>query len=144
MQEWNSHYFQHTTLQALGMELQLGHPIGEECLSPAYGPRACVVLHTNGLHPVTIKYCQCNQLSRAGDRTEQLLRTELYPATLTSPTTFCTIRMLEHFHLQTLQSKITAYDYYKSLEKLSDVARLGLPYVSTQISALLFSINMKR
>ena len=66
---------------------------------------------------------------QAGDRTQQLLRAELYGASITDPSTFCTFRALEHFHMQTLQSKITAYDYYMTLEKLTDIAGLGKHYV---------------
>lgn len=81
-------------------------------------------MHTNGFHPVTVQFCQCNRLELAGDRVQQLLRYELYPATLDDPSTCCTLRMLEHFHILTLQSKVTAYDYYLALEKLTD--RLGV------------------
>jgi hypothetical protein len=28
--------------------------------------------------------------------------------------------MLEHFHMQTLQGKISSYDYYSAVEKLTD------------------------
>lgn len=130
VQKWNGKYFEKTTLQDLGAVLQLGHPPGERCAAPAIGPRACMVIHTNGFHPVTVLFCGCTKLSRAGDRVEQLLRAELYPASLTDPTTFCTVRVLEYFHLQTLQSKITAYDFYMTLQRLTDVTGLEKQYVS--------------
>lgn len=129
-------HFEKTTLQALGLVLQVGHPTGESCPAPEVGPRACLVLHTTGFHPVTIQFCRCSQVSRAaGDRTQQLLRAELYGATLTDLTTFCTFRLLEHFHVLTLQSKITAYDFYMSLEKYTDITGLSQHYVSQTTSS---------
>lgn len=79
-----------------------------------------MVIDTTGFHGVTLQFCQCDKMHRAGTRTQQLLRSELYGATLHDPTTCCTFRVLEHFHITTLQSKINAYDYYMSLEKLTN------------------------
>lgn len=129
-QHWNGRYFEKITLQDLGLAIQVGHPPGERCSSPAIGPRACMVIHTNGFHPITLLFCQCDRISRAGDRVQQLLRAELYPASLTDPTTFCTITALEHFHRLTLQSKITAYDYYMTLQAATDVTGIEKQYVS--------------
>ncbi|GJE98466.1 CxC2 domain-containing protein [Phanerochaete sordida] len=126
--EWNGTFFRRTTLQAVGQVIQLGHPFGEACPAPTPGPRACLVVHTNGFHPVTLQFCQCASVAVAGDRTEQLLRAELYGASLTDPTTFCTLRVLEAFHIQTLQSKMTAYDFYMSLQHMTDVTGISRQY----------------
>ncbi|GJF00979.1 hypothetical protein PsYK624_172830, partial [Phanerochaete sordida] len=128
IKRWNGLFFEKTTLQALGLSVQLGHAHGEPCLSPIPGPRASLVIHTNGFHPVTLLFCGCSNIATAGDRTQQLLRAELFGATLTDPTTFCTFRVLEAFHGITLQSKITAYDYYMSLQAQTDVTGLGPQY----------------
>lgn len=37
---------------------------------------------------------------------------------------------MDHFHTMTLQSKMSSYDYYKTLEKLTDNTGLGVRYVS--------------
>lgn len=39
--------------------------------------------------------------------------------------------MLEQFHLLTLQGKLTAYDYYQSLVKLTDNTGLTTSYICT-------------
>lgn len=110
--------------------LQLGHRPGQYCPAPTIGPRNFVVIHTNGLHPVTVQYCQCAQLQTAGSVVQQLLRYELYPATLEDPSTCCTFRLMETFHMLTLQGKITAYDYYISLQKLTNRNGIGRQHVS--------------
>lgn len=131
LQEWNGLFFEKTTLQSLGLVIQLGHNPGEACPAPTPSPRASMVIDTNGFHPVNLQYCQCSQMARAGDTTEQLIRAELVGATLTDPSTFCTVRVLDHFHLLTLQSKITVYDFYMTLQKLTDIAGIRHGYVST-------------
>ncbi|GJE99776.1 CxC2 domain-containing protein [Phanerochaete sordida] len=128
IKRWNGQYFEKITLQAIGLTVQLGHPHGQPCASPIPAPRASLVIHTNGMHPVTLLFCGCSNIAAAGDRTQQLLRAELYGASLTDPTTFCTFRVLEHFHVLTLQSKITAYDYYMTLQAMTDITGLGPQY----------------
>ena len=112
--------------------MQLGHAAGTKCPNPSYAPADFAVLHTNGFHPVTLCYCGCEQLATAGTRLQQLLRRELYPATIGEPTTCATFRMLDSFHILTLQGKLSGYDYYLSLEYLSNNTGLGLKFVSCQ------------
>jgi hypothetical protein len=78
-----------------------------------------VVLHDNGIHQVKVDFCGCEK----GDREEeyiQLLRAGWYPATDERPQTAATLLILDKFHLQTLQAKTTAYDFYTVLERLTD------------------------
>lgn len=129
-QRWTGTFFERTTLQAIGLIVQLGHQRGSRCLNPGAAPRGFMIMHTNGFHPVSLQFCNCNQVHRAGTRYEQLLRAELFPSTALDPTTCCTFRMLEQFHLLTLQSKITAYDYYTTLSVLTNNTGTAKGYVS--------------
>lgn len=131
-QKYNGRYFQKTNLQALGFELQLGHYPGEHCSNPHYGPRDFMVIHTNGMHPVTVLFCNCDRLLSAGNRVQQLLRYELYLATITDPTTCMTFRALESFHELTHQSQINGYDFYKTLDHLTDNTGISISWVSSQ------------
>ena len=74
----------------MGLVVQLGHVTGTRCLAPLAGPRAFAVIHVNGVHPVTIQFCQCSQVYLSGSRVEQLLRSRLFPATLTNLMTVAT------------------------------------------------------
>ena len=109
---------------------------GSSCPSPDYGPRASLVFHTNGLHPVTVLFCHCDNAAHAGDRVQQLLRAGLYPATTSDPTTFFTFQCLEQFHMLTLQGKLTAYDYYLTLVRLTDNTGLATRYVSLLLGSV--------
>ena len=115
----------------MGLVLQLGHMSGSRCQAPVAAPSTFVVIHTNGLHPVNMQYCQCSQIHLSGFRIEQLLRCKLFPATMAEPSTAATFEVLETFHTTTLQSKIAAYDFFRTLEKLTDNTGLGITYVST-------------
>lgn len=133
VQKWNGQYFEPTTLQAVGLVFQLGHPPGQCCPAPALAPRSFLVIDTNGFHPVTVQYCQCSGEAQTGIRIQQLLRNKLYPATLDDPSMCCTFDTLNTFHLLTLQSKITAYDFYLTLQKLTDCVGLSKRYVSAAL-----------
>jgi hypothetical protein len=72
------------------------------------------------MHSIAVDYCRCNLSSPEGYKRQQLLRCEWYPATHIDPQTVFTFRVLEHFHMQTLQGKVASYDYYTALEKLTN------------------------
>ncbi|KAK6996617.1 CxC2 domain-containing protein [Favolaschia claudopus] len=119
IEEWNGIYFTKTSLRSLGLEVQLGHPPGETCASPQHGYSEFVVVHDNGIHLVNINYCGCDSSTRAEPHI-QLLRAGWYPASDERPQTAVTFTALDRFHLLTLQAKMTAYDFYAVLERLTD------------------------
>ena len=129
-QRWNGTFFEKCDLRDLGLVIQLGYAQGVCCPAPLPALRSLIVIHTNGLHPVNVQFCQCSQAHIAGSRIDQMLRRQLFPATLTEPSTVATFELLHTFHVITLQSKITAYDFYMSLEKFTDNTGLGVSYVS--------------
>lgn len=93
-----------------------------------------MVLHTNGWHHVHMQYCQCSQEVLAGSHVQQLLRSELFPATPNAPSTCATFRVLETYHALTLQSKITVYDFYITLNNLTDNTGVSVTWVWTMIT----------
>ncbi|KAK7030288.1 hypothetical protein VNI00_014305 [Paramarasmius palmivorus] len=122
---WKGDHFERVSLRRLGSTVQLGHPDGSSCPLPVKGPSNFTVLDVSGLHHVSLTYCgctasvwPCSKLQR--QKWEQLMLHEWFPATTSRPQTACTFRCLEQFQLLTLTGKITAFDYYKSLERLTD------------------------
>ncbi|EJD51418.1 hypothetical protein AURDEDRAFT_57413 [Auricularia subglabra TFB-10046 SS5] len=120
IEHWTGTYFARHSLSRLGAELCLGHS-GTRC--PNAGPlrtRPLVIVHTNGVHKVTVTFCGC-----APETAEsmQLLCAGLYPATWTSPATAFTTHVLKHYHLDSLQSRKPAYDYWAILRRLTDNTR---------------------
>ncbi|KAE9385245.1 hypothetical protein BT96DRAFT_1092095 [Gymnopus androsaceus JB14] len=119
VERWNGSFFERIALRDIGIVVQIGHCPGKTCLSPSTY-KDFIVIHTNGLHRVHVAFCNCFNKYSAGERKTQLLRWQWYPATHLEPQTAATFEVLNHFHLLTLQGKVTAYDYYAGLEKLSN------------------------
>lgn len=115
------------TLKELGLRVQLGHNHGSICTNPHPGHSNFLVLHTNGFHHLSVDFCNCDNIQSAGTFRQQLLHQEWFPATPTEPQTCCTFRLLEFFHLQTLQGKVTMYDFYMALKRLTDNTGLKAP-----------------
>jgi len=80
------------------------------------------ILHTNGLHEANIKFCSCPSPDIPLPRRVQLLRARLYPATADMPQTCATFELLRYSHILLLQSTISAFNIYYTLERLTDNA----------------------
>ena len=120
LQEWNGEFFNRTLLKVLGLWVQLGHPIGVKCINPQPVLKRVFVLHLSGIHEIAVDYCNCDEKGNAGNWRTQCLWREWMPATHKNPETCCTFCLMEVFHLQNLQAKTSAYDFYTTLAKLSD------------------------
>ncbi|THU98424.1 hypothetical protein K435DRAFT_818886 [Dendrothele bispora CBS 962.96] len=105
IERWNGLFFEEVSLKGLGLVVYLGtHKSGDTCNQPRM-VNSFTVVHVNGLHSIRIAYCNCDKL-RA------------------DPRTCVTYEVLNHFHVMTLQGKVTTYDYYNGLEKLRNNANL--------------------
>ena len=71
----------------------------------------------NGIHQVKVAFCGCRLDVEAY---RQLLRKCWYPATPLQPETCSTFELLDLFHITNLQGNLTVYDFYKTLEMLTD------------------------
>lgn len=100
------------------MRIQLNHRRGQPCINPikSYNDDFTVI-DVNGIHKVAVDYCGCHKVQ---SRPVQLLQSKLYPATILDPKTAATFQVLEIFHLMTLVSKISAFDFYTSLSRRTD------------------------
>ncbi|KAJ7494547.1 hypothetical protein B0H11DRAFT_2155926 [Mycena galericulata] len=120
IERWTGTYFERITLKSMGLRVQLGHSAYTTCADPRPGHEEFVVLNWNGLHNVAVDFCGCTDAHVAGSRRQQLLQMSWYPSTHTEPQTAATFRVLEMFHIMTLQGKVTTYDFYSGLEKMTD------------------------
>lgn len=117
MKEWNGLYFIKTSLKKLGLWVQLGHCLGDICTNPQDASATFTVLDTHGIHNVSVYFCGCEKATK---HTVQLLRRRWFPATVASPKTAATFRLLEHFQMLTFESKASMFEYYHSLSRLTD------------------------
>ncbi|KAI1792316.1 hypothetical protein LXA43DRAFT_1093838 [Ganoderma leucocontextum] len=118
---WTGQSFEVFSLKDLGLVIQLGHRHDHTwCSNPIPVPDDFCVIDVNGRHPVTLNFCGCDAAGEAGTQVQRLLRFDLYPASQFAPGTAFTFQMLEHYHVQSLQGKMSMYDYYESLERMTD------------------------
>lgn len=114
----------------MGLRLQLGHPIGQQCMnpSPAFGDDF-VLIDLTGIHEVAVDYCSCKT---ARPHPDQLLCARIFPATTTAPKTGATFRVLEHFHLESAQAGVSGQAFYNVLARRTDNIGVNLPKVRCQ------------
>ncbi|KAK0488128.1 hypothetical protein EDD18DRAFT_1110504 [Armillaria luteobubalina] len=120
-----SAYFDKVPLRTLGMRYQVGHIIGEVCPHPhpVFGDHFTII-DTNGIHNVALDFCSCiceHPLA------SQLQRAWLFPMTGREPRTAVTTVALEQFQMLTFMGKISAYEYYYSLVRLTDNTNTKTP-----------------
>ncbi|GBE81978.1 hypothetical protein SCP_0403540 [Sparassis crispa] len=124
IEQWtDSKFFAKTSLCDLGLRVQLGHPFSQHCPIKTAGHRDFLVLHVNGIHRIAVNFCDCQSIPHH----IQLLRAGWWPAMPKEPQTCATFSLLRPFHLLNLQGKVTAYDFYRALEALTDNTGLTTP-----------------
>ncbi|KAF8994207.1 hypothetical protein BDZ89DRAFT_972414, partial [Hymenopellis radicata] len=118
--------FNKVTLRSMGLRVYLGHDDGSRCFMPRVDPHPIVVMHVTGLHEVSVRYCNCLE---SIPRRQQLLRFGWYPATVHQPKTCATLQLLDLFHGLTLNGKLSAYNFYKTLVYITDALGITVPKV---------------
>lgn len=94
------------------------------CVSPTACHSSLLVLHTNGIHEVSILYCDC---AHAVPPHIQLLRRGMYPASQLVVKTCATFELLNLLHKLALTTKASNYDFYHAIENLTTNTGLNVP-----------------
>ncbi|KAF7972068.1 hypothetical protein HWV62_19137 [Athelia sp. TMB] len=118
---WGGTFFQKTSLKALGLRIQLGHPSGQSCPYRVTSQDSFTVLHTNGIHQLAVDFCGCFPTV---EYRVQCMRQSWWPASTEKPRSAATFTALKQFQTLSLQGKLAVYDYYKSLELITDGSSL--------------------
>ncbi|KAF9030039.1 hypothetical protein BDZ89DRAFT_950058 [Hymenopellis radicata] len=124
IQRWTGTRFLKTPLIGLGLKVLLGHEDGSRCMHRQTGPHSLVVIHSNSIHTVAVEYCNCLETV---PHYRQLLRFGWYPATVFTPATCCTLDALDLFQASTLNGKVSAYSFYKTLVYRTDALGIDVP-----------------
>ncbi|KDR70910.1 hypothetical protein GALMADRAFT_144380 [Galerina marginata CBS 339.88] len=121
--KWTGVKFTPISLKDMGLKVQLNHA-SLFCSNPIPCHTAFLLLHTNGIHQISIQYCGC---TRAIPHHLQLLRRGFYPATQLIIKTCVTFSLLRLLHKFALTTKASTYDFYRALEKMTDSTGLAVP-----------------
>jgi hypothetical protein len=124
----------------LGLRIQLGHTTGQHCPNPrrAFNDDF-IIIDTFGIHEVSLDFCGC---AIAESHMQQLLRMSLFPSTTSDPKTAATFRVLEQYHLLSFESKVSVYEFYHALSRMSDNTGLLLVKVGTKFKVFLWSVKL--
>ncbi|RDX40229.1 hypothetical protein OH76DRAFT_1366517, partial [Lentinus brumalis] len=120
LEKWDGKKWEKCELRELGVVFQLGHD-GEACPCPSDRTRKMVIGDVTGIHQVQVRFCEClDEADQFTYQWVQLLRQGWFPATTHSPATAFTFQMLNAFQELNFQGKTSLYDYWKSLERITD------------------------
>jgi hypothetical protein len=123
---WNGEYFDRLSLYDLGLVVQLGHPHGYSCPTSQPAHKDFVVIDLTGIQHVRVNFCECD--SRITHR-QQLMRVRWWPATVKDPQTVATFAVIRLFQLLNCLGKVSAHDFVRSLELLTNNDGLTPPPV---------------
>ena len=134
MQQWEEKRFVTVSLQSLGQRVQLGHRLNLLCSFPVRGHKNFVLIDINGIHPVNVDFCGCDN---AAPHRHQLLDVGWWPSTPLNPQSVATFSVLRTFHLLNLQGQIALTDFYWSLEQLvcgDGLSSIPVSFLSSAVS----------
>ncbi|KAJ7025446.1 hypothetical protein C8F04DRAFT_1212864 [Mycena alexandri] len=117
VEEWNDEYFERQTLYELGLVVQLGHPPGFACPTAHPADKDFAIIDITGVHTVRLNFCECD--ARILHR-QQLMRVRLWPATVKNPQTCATFGVIRLFQTLNCLGKVSAHDFVRTLELLTN------------------------
>ncbi|KAJ7808113.1 hypothetical protein B0H14DRAFT_2609131 [Mycena olivaceomarginata] len=97
---------------------------GSNCPNPLRANKNFVVIDLTGVHNVQVNFCLCD--SRIEKR-QQLMRACWWPATVRDPQTCATFGAVRLFQILNCQGKVSAHDFLRSLELLTNNDGLDPP-----------------
>ncbi len=113
--------FTKSSLEALGMKIQIGHSGPGKCKNLSPVGRRVVVCDSTGIYTHRVRFCKClDEHGSDTDEWRQLMRLGWFPATMERPETVFTFRLLKTFQELNFQGKTNLHDYWKSIENITD------------------------
>src|SRR5260370_2464211 len=119
LQHWTGLFYKKTSLQDLGLVIQLGHH-GPLCPCPGPIQQDFVIVDLSGIHTIDFQFCACHNTSGGATSHIQLFRFYYFPSTITRPQSAFTFDILNTFHLLMLQGKASTYEFYCALQHKTD------------------------
>ncbi|KAF7369403.1 CxC2 domain-containing protein [Mycena venus] len=126
IEKWNGKCFKRSRklLRQLGLRVQLNHPPGVVCPRRKPAPQDFTLYDVTGVHELAVDFCGCTE---APERRIQLLRACWWPATVKEPNTCATFAALKLFQILNCLGKLSAYDFLRGLEMITNHDGLDKP-----------------
>jgi CxC2 like cysteine cluster associated with KDZ transposases len=148
IQYWTGQFFDRADLGELGLIIHLGHD-GNPCPQPTTSPSwedveddnmqidkdddimveenlddfsqsrttTMVFVDSSGIYRRHVYWCQC---SATATHETQLFNMRFFPATSSRPTTAFTFTVLHQFYIEAMECKVSAFNFYSKLRRLTD------------------------
>lgn len=78
------------------------------------------IIHVNGFHHVRLAFCRCSTDEKEQLEYVQLLRALLFPASWQQPKTAFTFELLDFLESLSSHGRVSTYDFYYTLQRLTD------------------------
>lgn len=119
---WNGRFMERCDISKLGYVHTFGHDLtGGPCkAAPIFN---FILVDINGVHETKVSFCAC--IGRRRERVDHLLEAAIFPSTVRLPELGFTFGVLKDFHVQTLTSKKSPYDYMRALRIKTNSAFLN-------------------
>lgn len=114
---WNGNFFENSTLESLGLVVNIAHSPGICPVCP--NTQRIFVVDLSGYHFVRVWFCACSHTSFL-EPFRQLLRIRWYPASTRRPKTVFTFDLLDLYHKISMQGKLNLYDFYTAIMQRTD------------------------
>lgn len=116
---WNGKFFEKKDISSLGYIFTFSQTHGAgRCPQADYqNPLSFIIVDETGVHRTKAVFCGCLGHHEDKHRFNHLLRHRMFPATVARPGMAFTFSVLHDFHLQTLTSKKSPYDYVEALRR---------------------------
>jgi hypothetical protein len=79
--------------------------------------KALILVDVSGVHQLIVSWCCC---PNAPDQASQLFQHRLFPASTSRPSTAFTFGVLEYFHIDAVECKTSAFNFFSKLRRLTD------------------------
>jgi hypothetical protein len=114
-----------------GNEISGSFPESQALWGPARsGMHWMVMVTSTGIFRRRIRWCKC---PGTADAHIQLLRLNLFSASIDRPSTAFTFDVLDHFHIDAMECKTAALNFYNKLRRLTSNAFPGTAPVSVPL-----------
>ena len=170
IEKWTGEFFKKTSLNAEGFILHLGHrglccpenvasaaepevaedwgcDTADKVLLKQWEPRDArmlVIIDISRVHQLVVSWCCCQD---APDHCTQLFEYSLFPASTSQPSTAFTFAVLEYFHVDAVECKTSASNFFNKLRRLTDFSNpqsvpVSKTYMTCDIQLMCPRINI--
>lgn len=116
IERWTGQHFTSSSLSEIGFILCVGHE-GRGCERGTESE--LTIVDKEGIFIHKVRWCGC---SSPKPKYQQLLEVGLYPASIRRPKTAFTFKLLKYFHLDAMECRTAASNFYNKLRRMTNEA----------------------